>query len=144
MGRLSEEARQRAKQIRDEALSRLNEREAVPVKTLVAEVVALRAEIAAQRRDLAELTALVRALAEGQAPTLPPVAIASSPRPLSGSKRLILEKIRDLRAQDLTFSQICREFRDQGVPTLSGEGEWSKGTLWNLWKNHSHQLNSSD
>ena len=106
MGRLSEEARQRAKQIRDEALSRLNEREAVPVKTLVAEVVALKAEIAAQRRDLAELTALVRALAEGQAPTLPPVAIASPPRPLSGTKRLILEKIRDLRAQDLTFSQI--------------------------------------
>ncbi|NCD26176.1 MAG: hypothetical protein EOL86_11380 [Deltaproteobacteria bacterium] len=140
MGRLSEEARQRAKQIRDEALSRLNERESSMVKTLVAEVAALKGEIAAQRRELAELTALVRTLTDG--PAAP--SLASSRRPLSGAKRRALEKIRELRAQDLTFSQICREFRAQGVPTLSGEGEWSKGTLWNLWKNHSHQLDASD
>ena len=55
-----------------------------------------------------------------------------------------LERIRDLRRQDLSFARICEIFQEEEIPTLSGDGQWSKGTLWNLWRNHSRQLGPED
>jgi hypothetical protein len=55
----------------------------------------------------------------------------------------VLERIRGLRDQDLSFAQMPPLFEDEGVPTLSGQGRWSRGTLCNLWKHHRHQLNES-
>ena len=140
MSRPADEARQRARGIRDEALSRLAERDRASLDHLRAEMAEMKALLHDQRDRIAALTALVEALAAGAAreAEAPP---SSKPRPLSGHKRTVLERIRDLRARDLSFSDICEIFQSEGVPTLSGEGRWSKGTLWNLWRNHGRQLN---
>ena len=47
-------------------------------------------------------------------------------------------RVRAFRA--FSFARICEIFQAEGVPTLSSQGQWSKGTLWNLWTNHRHQL----
>lgn len=138
-----EDARTRARHIRDEALARHAERDRASLAALRAELAELKAMVAGQQEQLARLTEMIAALAErsapGQAATPQP---PSTPRPLSARKRAALERIRELRAQDLSFSRITEIFLAEGVPTLSGQGQWSKGTLWNLWKNHSHQLSS--
>jgi len=138
MSRSGDDARQRARGIRDEALSRLSERGQDSLGQLRREVAELKAMLDAQADQLAILTSMVARL-ESSRPSsaLPEV---SSPRPLTSHKRMILERIRELRAEDLSFSRICEIFLQEGVPTLSGDGQWSKGTLWNLWKNHRRQL----
>jgi hypothetical protein len=139
MTRPGDEARQRARGIRDEALSRLAQRDRDSIDHLRAELAEMKAMLREQGERLAALTDMVAAMS-GPA-TLPEAAPQNSvPRPLSARKRAALERIRELRRRDLSFSQICEIFRAEAVPTLSGEGEWSKGTLWNLWRNHSHQL----
>ena len=141
MSRPGDESRQRAREIRDEALARHAERDRADMALLRAEIAELKSMLREQQGQLAALTAMVAALNERPPQTrqdAPPES--SSPRPLSDHKRQALERIRDLRALHLSFSAICDIFRAEGVPTLSGEGEWSKGTLWNLWKNHHRQL----
>lgn len=143
MSRQGDEARQRAREIRDEALARHAERDRADIALLRAEIAELKSMLREQQAGLAALTAMVAAL-DDRPPQTPPGAPpeASSPRPLTDRKRQALERIRDLRARHLSFSAICDIFRAEGVPTLSGEGEWSKGTLWNLWKNHHRQLDT--
>lgn len=139
MARQSEEARKRAQQIRAEVLSKLEDRSGDG--GLKAEIAELKALVVAQQRSIDHLVQAVEVLTRRlQSPESP---VLSSPRPLRATKRQILERIRDLRAQDLSFSQICEEFQRTSVPTLSGDGQWSKGTLWNLWKNHRHQLDDA-
>lgn len=139
----AEDARARARHIRDEALARHAERDRASLAALRAELAELKAMVAGQQAQLARLTEMLSALAERGLPGGdPPPVSPSSPRPLSARKRAALERIRELRAQDLSFSRITEIFLAEGVPTLSGQGQWSKGTLWNLWKNHSHQLPS--
>jgi len=136
MSGAAEEARKRARHIRDEALARHAERDRASLAALHAELAEVRAMLAVQK-DM--LTRVIAMLAEVTAP--PDLhSTLSIPRPLSARKRAALERIRELRAQDLSFARITEIFQAEGVPTLSGEGQWSKGTLWNLWKNHSHQL----
>lgn len=139
MTRPGDEARQRARGIRDEALSRLADRDRASLDHLRAELADMKAMLREQGERLAALTDMVAVLA-GASPMPDAAPHASSPRPLSARKRAALERIRELRRRDLSFSQICEIFRAEAVPTLSGEGEWSKGTLWNLWRNHGHQL----
>jgi hypothetical protein len=141
MSRPGDEARQRARDIRDEALTRHAERDRAAIALLRDEIAELKSMLREQHGQIATLTAMVAALKDRPPQTQPGVPPeSSSPRPLTDRKRLALERIRDLRARNLSFSAICDIFRSEGVPTLSGEGEWSKGTLWNLWKNHHRQL----
>ena len=141
MSRVSEDARKRARDIRDEALSRHAERDRASLLLVRDEIVELKAMVFGQQEQIARLTDMISGLTARLASDDPAVGVSpSSPRPLSIQKRAVLERIRELRAQDLSFSQICEVFQSEGVPTLSGEGQWSKGTLWNLWKNHHRQL----
>ncbi len=139
MNRPAEDARKRARDIRDEALTRHAERDRASLLALHDELAQLKSMVSVQQEQLARLTAMVADLTVRPVLDAPRTS-ASSPRPLSVRKRVALERIRDLRIQDLSFSQICEVFQAEGLPTLSGQGQWSKGTLWNLWKNHSHQL----
>lgn len=127
----------RARAIRQDALNRLAERERASLPAVLNELAELKSMLAAQQAGLNALTMLVEELA-GRLRTDSP--IISSPRSLSPAKRQILERIQELRRQQLSFAQILEIFIADRVPTLSGQGQWSKGTLWNLWKNHRHQL----
>jgi hypothetical protein len=144
VNRPAEDARKRARDIRDEALARHAERDRASLAALRSEIAELKSMVAGQQRQLARLADMI---AERSSPPETPhgrTAIApSSPRPLSARKRAALERIREVRARDLSFSRICEIFQTEGQPTLSGQGQWSKGTLWNLWKNHAHQLDAS-
>ena len=143
MSRISEDARKRARDIRDEALSRHAERDRASLMLVRDEIAELKAMVFGQQEQIARLIDMISGLTARLAPDDPAAGVSpSSPRPLSMQKRAALERIRELRAQDLSFSQICEVFQAEGVPTLSGEGQWSKGTLWNLWKNHHRQLPS--
>lgn len=143
MNRPAEDARKRARDIRDEALARHAERDRASLAALRSELAELKDMIAGQQEQLARLTGMIAEVTAGFAPNhAQSSANPSTPRPLSARKRAALERIRELRGQDLSFSQICDIFQAEGFPTLSGQGLWSKGTLWNLWKNHAHQLDS--
>jgi hypothetical protein len=144
LNRPAEDARKRARDIRDEALARHAERDRASLAALASELAELKTMALRQQEQLARLTAMVAELSSRPAaPESLDSGHVSSPRPLSARKRAALERIRDLRAQDISFSRICEIFQTEGQPTLSGQGQWSKGTLWNLWKNHAHQLDSS-
>ncbi|MBP9943331.1 MAG: hypothetical protein KBF11_02155 [Desulfomicrobium sp.] len=143
MNRPAEDARKRARDIRDEALARHAERDRASLAALRSELAELKDMIAGQQEQLARLTGMIAEVTAGFAPNhAQSGANPSTPRPLSARKRAALERIRELREQDLSFSRICDIFQAEGFPTLSGQGLWSKGTLWNLWKNHAHQLDS--
>lgn len=144
MSAAAEEARKRARHIRDEALARHAERDRASLAALHAELVEVKAILSVQQEQLARLTSLVAELTARPVSVDPMAISVSTPRPLSARKRAALERIRELRARDLSFASITEIFRAEGVPTLSGQGQWSKGTLWNLWKNHSHQLSESE
>jgi len=139
VSRPAEEARQRARSIRDEALARLADRDSRAFERLQSDLAEMKAMLHEQGERIAALTEMVGSLSQPvktPGDMLPP----STPRPLSRRKRAVLERIRELRGQDVSFSRICEIFHSEGVPTLSGDGRWSKGTLWNLWRNHGHQL----
>lgn len=136
----AEEARKRARHIRDEALARHAERDKASLAALCTELAEVKALLAGQQKQIARLADMIAELTARPAPHGLPAAAPSTPRPLSPRKRLALERIRELRAQDHSFARITEIFQAEGVPTLSGQGQWSKGTLWNLWKNHAHQL----
>ena len=141
MNRPADEARQRARGIRDEALSRLAERDRASLEHLRGELAEMKAMLREQRDRIDALTSMVASLtAAPHAPSAASGPLPSTPRPLTAPKRAALERIAALRDQGLSFTAICEVFRQDGVPTLSGDGQWSKGTLWNLWRNHAHQL----
>lgn len=127
----------RARAIRQEALDRLAERDRASLPAVLTELAELKSMVAAQQARIDDLTSLVTELLGHVRTEGPP---ASLPRPLSPEKRMLLERIRELRSRHLSFAQILAIFIQEQVPTLSGHGQWSKGTLWNLWKNHRHQL----
>jgi len=144
MSQTAEDARKRARDIRDEALAKHAERDRASLLAVRDELAALKTMVAGQQEQLARLIGMIAELSARPAASEGPATIAPSfPRPLSAGKRAALERIRDLRARDLSFSRICEIFQTEGQPTLSGQGQWSKGTLWNLWKNHAHQLDAS-
>ena len=145
VSRTAEDARKRAGDIRDEALAKHAERDRASLVAVRDELAALKTMVAGQQEQLDRLTCMIAELTAGFAPNhAPSSANPSTPRPLSARKRAALERIRELREQDLSFSRICDIFQAEGFPTLSGQGLWSKGTLWNLWKNHAHQLPAND
>lgn len=142
MTRPAEEARLRAKRVREEALARAQEREGAALTSMAKDLAALRTLLEEQAGKLEELAGAVDGLARRLDVATSEELPLACPRPLTTRKRQILERIRDLRGQGLSFARICQVFQEEQVPTLSGEGQWSKGTLWNLWKNHARQLES--
>jgi len=144
MSRTAEDARKRARDIRDEALAKHAERDRASLLIVHEDLAALKTMVAGQQEQLVRLTGMIAELTSALVPEdARGIQAPSNPRPLSARKRAALERIRELREQDLSFSRISEIFQAEGLPTLSGQGQWSKGTLWNLWKNHAHQLNSS-
>ena len=135
---------ERKRNIRDEALSRFSEREQRVVARLAEDVAAMRDTLARQEERLDALVLAISRLEELLASGAGEAPEHARPRPLTPLKRQILERVRDMRSRGLSFARICHIFREERVPTLSGEGQWSKGTLWNLWKSHRRQLEKAD
>lgn len=46
----------------------------------------------------------------------------------------ILQRLRALQAEGLSLQAIANQLNADGVPTLSGRGQWQKGTISNLLK----------
>lgn len=133
----------RKQSIRDQALSRLSERDRQTVAQFARDMAEMREMLARQEGRLDVLVQAVSRLEELLAVS-ETSAYKSQPRPLTAHKRQVLARIQSLRSEGLSFDRICQVFRAEQIPTLSGAGEWSKGTLWNLWKNHHHQLEESE
>ena len=49
-------------------------------------------------------------------------------------KQAIIRRIRELKAQGLTFQAISDAFNTEGVSTFSGRGVWNKGTVLKILK----------
>jgi hypothetical protein len=47
-------------------------------------------------------------------------------------KASLLKRLRDMKAQKLSLQAIANELNREGVPTISGKGQWQKGTIGNL------------
>ncbi|MDR1873458.1 MAG: recombinase family protein [Synergistaceae bacterium] len=65
----------------------------------------------------------------------PSAAVGDVPAPKENAsgrntyRRTILRKIRSLRRKGMTFTDIARQFNEEGVATLSGTGKWYSGTI---------------
>jgi hypothetical protein len=46
----------------------------------------------------------------------------------------VVERLRAMRAQRLSYQAIANQLNAEGVPTLSGRGRWQMGTIGNLLK----------
>jgi hypothetical protein len=44
-------------------------------------------------------------------------------------KAAMVARLRQMRAGGMSLSQIADQLRLEGVPTLSGKGQWQKGTV---------------
>jgi len=53
---------------------------------------------------------------------------------VTAEKAEIQKKILELRDQKLSFQKIADKLNAEGVPTLSGDGKWDKGTTSKLIK----------
>jgi hypothetical protein len=53
---------------------------------------------------------------------------------LSSSKAMVLHRLRAMQAEGLSLQAIANRLNNEGVPTLSGKGQWKKGTVSNLLK----------
>jgi excisionase family DNA binding protein len=67
--------------------------------------------------------------AASQAPTVP--APPADPTPQQREAALVA-RVRALHAEGLSSQAIANRFNTDGVPTLSGRGQWQKGTVANL------------
>jgi DNA-binding transcriptional MerR regulator len=48
------------------------------------------------------------------------------------SKAELLTRIRELKAEGFSLKAIADRLNADGVPTISGQGRWQKGTIGNL------------
>ncbi|HEX9869586.1 MAG TPA: helix-turn-helix domain-containing protein [Candidatus Tectomicrobia bacterium] len=69
-------------------------------------------------------------LAASQGPTAP---ANGSPAPLAPlAEAALLTRLRTLRAEGLSTQAIATQLNRDGVPTISGRGQWQRGTVANL------------
>ena len=66
-------------------------------------------------------------------------AMAREPGPLdavhsTSEKTAVLARLRQMRSEGKSLEKMARELNAEGIPTLSGEGRWQKGTLHKLLK----------
>jgi hypothetical protein len=52
-------------------------------------------------------------------------------------KAAVLARLRQMRSEGKSLEKMARELNAEGIPTLSGEGRWQKGTLQKLLKSSS-------
>jgi hypothetical protein len=52
----------------------------------------------------------------------------------SESKAAILTRLRTMQAEGLSLQAMANRLNSEGVPTLSHQGTWKKGTVYNLLK----------
>ena len=66
----------------------------------------------------------------------PPLQRASAAPPADVSplarKATLLARIRALQAEGRSQQEIANQLNREGVPTISGKGQWQKGTIANL------------
>jgi hypothetical protein len=62
----------------------------------------------------------------------PQNADLTTERPAPPSKAAILHRLRAMQADGLSLQTIADRFNLEGVPTLSGKGQWRKGTIGKL------------
>jgi hypothetical protein len=47
----------------------------------------------------------------------------------SPDKAALVARLHQMRASGLSLSQIASQLQAEGLPTLSGKGQWQKGTV---------------
>jgi hypothetical protein len=57
-----------------------------------------------------------------------------SMRAIAEPKAAVLQRLQALQAEGLSLQKIADRLNNEGVPTLSGKGQWQKGTIGNLLK----------
>ena len=97
----------------------------------------------------ATLPALVREVVAAMAREHGPLAVAAprnsgatateAPRGADANhstseKAAVLARLRQMRSEGKSLEKMARELNAEGIPTLSGEGRWQKGTLQKLLK----------
>jgi excisionase family DNA binding protein len=74
---------------------------------------------------------LVRQPGEADAARPRPPA-ASAGQPYDRRKAELITRLRAMKAQGLSYQPMANQLNAEGVPTLSGRGKWTKGTIGNL------------
>lgn len=85
----------------------------------------IRVASAGEVERVAEPAGVVEAEVEPELPGL--VALEGSE--VEGDREAVSVQIRQLRAQELSLSQIAARLNEAGVPTFSGKGTWAKGSV---------------
>ncbi len=73
------------------------------------------------------------------APFLPPALLSHAPQAASASgtdRETVLDAIRSLRENGLSFSAIAAHLTENDIPTFSGKGRWCGQTVHKLLKLH--------
>jgi excisionase family DNA binding protein len=69
-------------------------------------------------------------LAEPGEPSTPaPLPVAEGPLE---RRAALVRHVQALHTQGLTLRAIAQRLNDEGVPTISGKGQWQQGTIGNL------------
>jgi hypothetical protein len=66
-----------------------------------------------------------------EAEAMPEDAGANAP-PATPDKAALLHKLRTLYAEGFSLQAMADRFNTEGIPTLSGRGQWQKGTIGRL------------
>jgi hypothetical protein len=51
---------------------------------------------------------------------------------IAAPKAAVLKRLRAMQAEGLSLQAMANRLNNEGVPTLSGKGQWQKGTIGNL------------
>jgi excisionase family DNA binding protein len=62
---------------------------------------------------------------------LPPPILSAADTP-QARKAALVARLQALQAEGLSHQAIAKRLNDDGVPTISGRGQWQKGTISNL------------
>ncbi len=67
--------------------------------------------------------------APADSPLTPPTPSAETPQ---GRKAALLARLQAMKGEGLSTQAIANRLNAEGVPTLSGRGQWQRGTVGNL------------
>ena len=87
------------------------------------------------RIDAAALEELMRGAVSSHVATTPEASAIPTPSAVEtpqDRKAALLARLQALKAQGLSTQAMANRLNAEGLPTLSGRGEWKKGTVANL------------
>jgi hypothetical protein len=58
--------------------------------------------------------------------------LTTNPPVLPTDRAALMQRLRAMKAEGLSLQAMAHRFNLEGVPTLSGKGQWQKGTIGNL------------